>query len=1276
MNTIRITEGSKDYSHIHHKSIKELLAPLEASASYPYMILIEGAPGIGKTIMAKEIAIQWANKNILKNKKILFLLYMRDPKVKYITDVHSLVKFFCQSDSLTNKITEWLAETSGEYLAIVLDGYDEMSTENKSHCIIDSIINRQILPKCAGIITSRPATSLHLHDKVTCRAEILGFSIEDRLGFIQNALKGQNDKIKGLKGFLQSNPSLNALCCIPLNMSILLCLTTEGIDALPKTQTNLYEKFILMTIIHFFKKDKIILPAIISFDDLPHPYDQVVKELSRFAFLALQKDQLVFTLAEVKAEYPNLTPANWYGLGLLKSAQYFKAQDGCDHESVHFLHYSIQEYMAAYYIASLSGKKLLSLLEETFWNVHYFNTWVLYVGITGGKKFEFTHFLSGNYFQIWSWWFETQSISSAILNDKIKCLHLLRCSAEANHEMLSSVETIFQEEIIDLSNQFLSVNGVRILANLLLKLPCKKWKKLDLSGCSITDEGCNLLWELFLPNNMALKIATVDISDNNFHWDSLSKLCIIFRHWKVNKLIMSIEALYDSAAMNIVKCFESKVEKKMLMIGNTYSPFGDNLILTYLPEKNKIIAVFACPCTVRCCVYTDCQLDDDDWTEKLISLIQHINRSKTYRPLVTINYHIPSHVINEKLSTVPFQIAFKGVHMHSRGIFKLKCLPEIIPTNRCFKKVIADFVMATIVHSYSQPNKPYLKSIPVPVARQVKECLQHSSVFTQICASKTILVGKVASDIATVLSCNPYLEVLCFDDNNLQSAGAIKIANALRNFSTLTSIILSNNNIGKEAADEIASILSHNTKLEILKLGRNNFQTTGIIKIAKALQNTYTLTAFEIADNNINKEAADDIATILSHNNKLQELRLGGNNLQTVGAVKIARALQNTNTLTAFGITGNNIGEEAADDIAAALSHNDKLRELYLSDNNLKALGIIMIAKVLENNPCTLTNIDISNNNIGMEESAAVNIAAVLSYCHDLRELHLSGNNLQTMNAIKIARSLQKLSWLNVINFSDNNVSEEAADDIAAALSYKKMLTHLDLSANNFQTTGCIKISRALKNISNLRELNISRNNIGEEAAVDIAAVLSHNNKLQNLDLHHNQLQAAGVIIIAKELQNNTTLEELNISDNNISEEAADDIAAALSHKVMLTKLDLGVNNFQTTGIIKISRTLKNISNLQELNISRNNIGEEAAVDIAVVLSHNNKLQKLYLHHNQLQMAGVITIAKELQNNKALEVFNISENNISKEAIDHVTDILSCIMNLDIIVSDILPTDS
>ena len=1158
----RVTKRGKSCNHFHNKSaksIRELFVRFEGLTNCPYMILIEGVPGIGKTIMSKEIAFQWANKNLLRTIKILFLLFLRDPRVKNITDEQSLVKYFCRSESLANKISDWLTETGGEYLTIVLDGYDEMSKENRSRCIIDSIINRQMLPKCGVIITSRPGFSVHLHGKVSCRAEILGFNREDQQDFIQNALKGKNDKIKGLKGFLQSNLSLNALCCIPLNMSILLCLAEDGISALPKTQTRLYQKFILMTIVHFLKKDKIVdNTTITSLDSLPHPYDQIYRELSQFAFLALKKDQLVFTLAEVKAEYPNLTPANWYGLGLLKRAQYFKAQDGCDHESFHFLHHSIQEYMAACYIASLSGIELLSLLKETFWNIHYSNTWVMYVGITGGKHFMFTHFLSGNSL-LYSWWFGIQNISTTILSNKLKCLHLLRFSAEAEHEMLSSVENIFQDNVLDLSYQFLSLNDVRILAELLLKLPRKKWKMLDLSGCGINDEACNLFCELLLPNDVALKVTTVDISDNHIYWESFNQLCKVLRNWKVNKVIMSFEALHDSKTMDVVNYFERTLHKKLAEIGGKYVSASDDLLLTYLPDQKTMIAMYACLCTFWCEFYTNCQLNDD-LIEKLIILVQRYSRAKDFVPQVTVNFNIPSSLSNQRLSTVSchfYHIVFKGLHMHSKGTFMLNHLSDVVPTDEERKNIVADFLMATLIHSNnSQFNKPYLKTIPALFAKRVIESYQDILRIRRIFIINANLDDRFARDIATVLAYNNSLERLCLNSSSLQSADAIKIAQGLRNIPTLKLITFNDNNIGKEAADDIASVLYHNTKLEILRLGKNNFQTIGAIKVAKALKNTFTLTRFEISENDINKEGADDIAKVLCSNTKLQALYLGGNNLQTAGIIKIAKGLCNTSTLTEFDIAGNNASEEAADDIAAVLSHNNKLQELNLSGNNLKGTGIIKIAKALENNPSTrtLTKIDVSNNKIGVDEIAVTKIAAVLHHCHELRELKLNDNNLQGMSVIKIARSLQRLSWLRMINFSSNNISAEAADDIATALSHKKYLYKLDLSENNFQAVGIIKISKALQNTSNLVELNFSSNSINDEAASDIAAALSQNNELVKLDLHDNELQAAGVIMIAEKLKNITTLELLNISDNNINEEAIDDIKDTLSH---IMKLDI-----------------------------------------------------------------------------------------------------------------------
>jgi len=265
------------------------------------------------------------------------------------------------------------------------------------------------------------------------------------------------------------------------------------------------------------------------FNDLPCPYDKVVKELSQFAFLMLQKNQLVFTLAEVRALCPSVTSANWYGLGLLKPAQYLRPQDGSDHESFHFLHFTIQEYMAARHIASLADQIQLQLLVDTFWNVQYSNTWMFYVSMTGNNNIVFKHFLTGNYFQMSSWLFGTASISAAILSDKIKCLHLLCCLAEADHEMLSSVENIFQGGIIDLSYQSLSPNDVHTLAVLLLRSPNKQWEMINLSHFNIDDKCCNVLWEMFHSQRVPLTTKCIDISYNCFYRESLGKLCSILK---------------------------------------------------------------------------------------------------------------------------------------------------------------------------------------------------------------------------------------------------------------------------------------------------------------------------------------------------------------------------------------------------------------------------------------------------------------------------------------------------------------------------------------------------------------------------------------------------------------------------------------------------------------------------------------------------------------------------------------------------------------------------
>jgi len=64
----------------------------------PKMILINGAPGIGKTTLCKEIAFRWANGSLLTNDSLVLLLFLRDPGVHKIYELKDLIHFFYEFD--------------------------------------------------------------------------------------------------------------------------------------------------------------------------------------------------------------------------------------------------------------------------------------------------------------------------------------------------------------------------------------------------------------------------------------------------------------------------------------------------------------------------------------------------------------------------------------------------------------------------------------------------------------------------------------------------------------------------------------------------------------------------------------------------------------------------------------------------------------------------------------------------------------------------------------------------------------------------------------------------------------------------------------------------------------------------------------------------------------------------------------------------------------------------------------------------------------------------
>jgi len=316
-------------------------------------------------------------------------------------------------DSLTN----YFANSTGEDIAIIFDGYDELPKELRQHSFVADLISRKCLPLCDLVITSRPTASAHLHKVVERRVEILGFAEEDRKGYINHSLQDNQADIEKVLKYLESNPFINSLCYIPLNMTILICLFKEFVDidglGLPKNQTEMNNQFACMTISRCIRKEVGSFFSTDSLSSLPQPYKKQILQLSKLAFMLLRNDKIVFSVSDIKSINPKLLPAveNFNGLGLLKAVQYISTAKNGRETSFNFLHFSLQEFLAAFYIASSSKSTQTHLLEECFWDSRYLNTWIMYAGLTEGNSLVLKHFLSGNRFMWFSKLFGVQQLA-------------------------------------------------------------------------------------------------------------------------------------------------------------------------------------------------------------------------------------------------------------------------------------------------------------------------------------------------------------------------------------------------------------------------------------------------------------------------------------------------------------------------------------------------------------------------------------------------------------------------------------------------------------------------------------------------------------------------------------------------------------------------------------------------------------------------------------------------------------------------------------------------
>ena len=578
------------------KDLQEVFSQLEQplDSQHQRSILVEGSPGVGKSILLKHITYLWANGKLLTDTHFLFLLHLRDPSVRQLDSLQSLVHHFYHYDKQAEQVTSCVAQDGGKSVTILLDGYDELPPNLRENNFIVDLLQHKVLPACSIVVSSRPHASTHLRDNISCQVEILGFSEQDQQHFIEHSLKGQPHKISELKQYLKHHSAISNLCFIPFNMTILLFLYKNKEETpLPTNSTGLYNLFICLTICRHLAKSGITLDEEIThLNSLPQPYSKIINQLSKFAFKALANNQLVFTLAEIKEECPDIDKAI-NGFGLLQAVEY--AGRTSKSLSFNFIHLSIQEFLAAHHVTTLPPSKELSFLQKNFWNNPvYFNMFDIYVALTNGQRPSFKRFLQPSLMEkfkkILTGREDSVGISQQLLSDKIKCLRMYYCFQEAGDMvMCKSIEeaTKLDEQQIDLRFTWLSPSDLECLTTFLTCSSHKEWKMLSLWYCHIQDHGLQILQRGLRSSNVI--ITHLQLWHNDLTAVSSSAISDLTISCRVKILYISGNNTVgeDDRLYRILTDHSSMVEE-LYMNSTNLSSNGTIKLFTSLSEAKKL----------------------------------------------------------------------------------------------------------------------------------------------------------------------------------------------------------------------------------------------------------------------------------------------------------------------------------------------------------------------------------------------------------------------------------------------------------------------------------------------------------------------------------------------------------------------------------------------------------------------------------------------------------------------------------------------------------------
>ncbi len=354
---------------------EDLFKPTHIGQNHPRTILVVGRPGIGKTLLTKNIFYQWQQQvSKFWHGKIVILIRCRAFNNKEKTSLRDMLRHsegFNMSSADFNCIYEYICLIPRNVI-LIFDGLDELNINDESltegfqgkpvnthsedmHMLLifKQLVKGELLPGAKVLITSRPtAEKIYKDLQFDQEVEIIGFGKEQIKKYVETFCCNDKDKSTKMWNFIKESPELLSICYLPVN-SYIVCLTLKesiGINGqqeaecvklnVPRTITELYKRAIKILLYrhHLRYKNKEI-PKDYIIAKLPTQLQNDLNKLKGIARDGMIEDQLIF-------EFENSDEF----VAELSDCGLFNKLEEKRHNIFCFLHLTIQEFLAALHV--------------------------------------------------------------------------------------------------------------------------------------------------------------------------------------------------------------------------------------------------------------------------------------------------------------------------------------------------------------------------------------------------------------------------------------------------------------------------------------------------------------------------------------------------------------------------------------------------------------------------------------------------------------------------------------------------------------------------------------------------------------------------------------------------------------------------------------------------------------------------------------------------------------------------------------------------------------